>query len=115
MKMNKLILVAGLAATLALTGCAGSGNASARNDQAISKIVKHKTTYNEVKELMGEPNDVSLSGEGRELSYYHVQVSPTAYIPFVALFNGMGDREGVKILIDKNDIVQDVLKTSAKL
>ncbi|HBS1472449.1 TPA: hypothetical protein MAC31_002423, partial [Klebsiella pneumoniae] len=69
--MKKVLLVAAIAVVLA--GCASGGNKSIEQETQIgvqSKIIKGKTTKQEVKAAYGDPAGVSISSDGKEQWHY---------------------------------------------
>jgi hypothetical protein len=88
-----------LIAVLALAGCASSGNASIKNKELLDQVHIGKSTKDDVRRLLGEPNSISRmasqvpnpSDPSQMLmlvewwSYMHAssQTDAKSFIPFV--------------------------------
>lgn len=112
--MKKVLLVAAIAVVLA--GCASGGNKSIEQETQIgvqSKIIKGKTSKQEVKAAYGDPTGVSISSDGKEQWHYvftNTQVSGKAFIPIYGLFdNGATTNMKQLIIVFKGDIVDNYL------
>lgn len=104
-----------LAAVAVLAGCASSGNDKVRTetmDTVGTKVVKGKTTKDQVKALYGEPSSVSLTDAGSEVwkyEYAHATANAASYIPIVGLFAGGADvnKNEVVFIFDKDNVLQN--------
>ncbi len=99
--------------TLAVAGCATSGNDSLRKETKASvdqKIIDHKTTMNEVRAIFGAPMSTSFTDGGNAIWTYeisHLSADATSYIPVVSMFAGSssGTKKTLTILFDQNNVV----------
>lgn len=115
------ILIAALAVifTLAISGCASTGNTklAAMGTNDVSKLLtKGKTTVNDVRAQFGEPSDVDFDPNGnKKWTYEHVKKSskPINFVPYANLFySGTNDTKKKLVMIfDKNDTLLDFLVT----
>mgnify|MGYP006277757459 FL=1 len=105
--MRRLVILAGLLVVVA--GCARSGTKV--DPSELRQFEAGKTTYEEVVGVLGVPNYVSMTGDGRRLvSYIYAesQVRPETMIPFVGVFVGGVDTNtnNVTLVFDENDVLQ---------
>lgn len=116
--MNKILVVAAL--SVALIGCASSGNKSIENETQVgvqSKLVKGVTTKEQVKSFYGDPSGVSFTSDGKEQWQYllaNVKISGKTFIPFYGLFDN-GATTNMKqlvILFDGNIVEKYTLVNS---
>nr|WP_310618177.1 outer membrane protein assembly factor BamE [Pantoea cypripedii] len=112
--MKKILLVA--ATAIVLTGCASGGNKSIEKETQIgvqSKIIKGKTTKQDIKTVYGDPTGVSISSDGKEQWNYvftNTQVSGKAFIPIYGLFdNGASTNMKQLIIVFNGDVVDNYL------
>jgi len=117
--MKKFIFAVVICA-LALTGCASSGNSSIEHETQIGikdKLVKGKTTKDQVKGYYGNPSTVSFSSDGDEQWHYvltNVKVSGKSFIPFYGLLdNGATSNVKQLIIIFKNDVVEKYMLSNS--
>ena len=72
-----------------LAGCATAGR---QIDQSkFSQIERGKTTRDQVKVILGEPQSLSMTSDGNTaFTYWNINVSPNgaAFIPLVGMFAG---------------------------
>ena len=107
------LLAAGLAC-----GCqTGSSTVGTKMDQQqVSKIVKGKTTRQEVEAMLGTPTQVMMQPEGKRAMMYHFSATDTSikgasFIPIYGAFGGgakaTSQQQSLQINLDKNGIVED--------
>lgn len=91
--MNKLAIISVLSLSMALAGCASSGNNSIANESQASiqtKLVKGQTTKQQVEAYFGGPMSVSFNSDGFEVWSYilaNTQIKGTSFIPFYGMFD----------------------------
>jgi outer membrane protein assembly factor BamE (lipoprotein component of BamABCDE complex) len=86
--MKSLVAVISL---ILLVGCASYGNKAIMRKDILDNIVVGKSTKAEVKQLLGEPSNVTFSDAGYEdWSYMYVRSTPraTSFIPVVNIVAG---------------------------
>lgn len=112
--MKKLLLAGLVGLTVSLmTGCASSGNHSIKNEtqESIdSKLVKGKTTKEEVKLIFGNPGATTYNSETGEQWIYtlaNTQIKGTTLIPFYGLFDGGADSQIKQLIVIFKDGVVD--------
>ncbi|APG52679.1 TPA: outer membrane protein assembly factor BamE [Providencia alcalifaciens] len=112
--MKKLFLAGLVGLTVSLmAGCASSGNHSIKNEtqESIdSKLVKGKTTKEEVKLIFGKPSATTFSSETGEQWIYtlaNTQIKGTTLIPFYGLFDGGSDTQVKQLIVIFKDGVVD--------
>jgi len=106
--MKKWMMVAVLVA-----GCATAGNDSLREESSRSvdqKIVDHRTTQSEVKDMFGAPMTTSFTDAGNAIWTFelsHMSMDAVSYIPVVSMFAGSssGTKKTLTILFDGKNIV----------
>ncbi|HID7485817.1 TPA: outer membrane protein assembly factor BamE domain-containing protein [Morganella morganii] len=110
--MKKIFITGLVFATVVLGGCASAGNHSIKNESqesVQSKLVKGKTTKDEVRQLFGAPGMTTFNAEQSEQWIYtlaNTQVKGTSFIPFYGLFDGGADTQTKQlIVIFKNGVV----------
>lgn len=99
-----------LTASLMLAGCVSSGNQALKTEtqeSVRSKLVKGKTTNQDVLSQFGEPYSRSTLDSGEEVWTYvmhNSQMSTTSFIPVVGLFTGSSDNQSktLQITFNKN-------------
>ncbi|RYE05919.1 MAG: hypothetical protein EOP33_01520 [Rickettsiaceae bacterium] len=103
-----------------LVACVSSGNtklATTNNEDIKSAFQKGRTTQNEVKLALGEPNDTDIMSDGQiKWIYTHVKRSMMMrnFIPVVNWFSaGTDDTTKKLVLIFKNGILQDLSSSTA--
>lgn len=117
--MKKIALAVAL--SVAITGCASSGNQQLKKETETSvqaKIQEGKTTKAEVKTFFGSPDAVSYTDGGNEIwkySFAKVKVNGTSFIPFYGLFhNGTnGTKKELTILFKDNTVQKYTMAESA--
>lgn len=91
-----------------LFACVSSGT---KVDQdKLAQFTKGKTTYAEVIQKLGKPNQSTINSDGtRTISYTYLQSQAKAsnFIPFVGAFMGGSDTENTNVIInfDENSIL----------
>lgn len=110
--MRRKTALAFLAASLVLAGCVNSGNQTLKSESQESiksKLVKGKTTKEDVQSHFGAPYSRSTQEDGNETWSYvmhNSQMSATSYIPIVGLFTGGSDNQSKTLQITfKNNTV----------
>lgn len=111
--MRRTIALALLAASFSiLVGCVNSGNQTLKNEtqeSVKSKLVKGKTTKDDVLTQFGEPYSRSTQDDGNEVWSYvmhNSQMNATSFIPVVGLFTGGSDNQSKTLQITfKNNTV----------
>jgi outer membrane protein assembly factor BamE (lipoprotein component of BamABCDE complex) len=109
--------------SLALAGCASSGNASiadATGASVAAQLVKGRTTQADVRKLYGDPLKTSFSANGFETWEYEftkLQSRPTNFIPYVNLVHSGadGDKKSLVIFFDRGKVVQDFTMSTSKV
>ena len=127
--MIHLVLIAIL---LTVAGCASSGNANVKNQELIDQIQMGKSTKNDVRRLLGEPNSVSRTSsqvanpaDPKQMltlvewwSYVHASAETDAksFVPFVGAFIGSTTHESTHLTagFDQKGIVQHITTGSSK-
>lgn len=97
-----------LALALVIAGCASYGTKI--DSDAVSKIVKGKTTEQQVVTLLGSPMSVSVTQDGVKMLMYvhsHSQAKASTFIPIVGAFVGGADTktQTLQVWIDKEGLV----------
>lgn len=123
--MNKrtilpIVLVAGL---LMLGGCASSGNvsiANQTNDTVEGKLIRGKSTRDDVRKLYGDPIKTTFTDSGNELweyAYSKTHSKIQNYIPVVNMFTtgSKGKQNTLTVFFDKNGIVQNYTMSSSDI
>jgi outer membrane protein assembly factor BamE (lipoprotein component of BamABCDE complex) len=112
--MKKLaIAIVVTAATLALAGCASTGNQSLKNETehtVSTKITEGVTTQAEVREIFGSPMETSFTDGGREIWEYSlsdIKADAVNFIPIVNLFgsSASGTKKDLTVLFDEENVV----------
>ncbi|UNU72707.1 outer membrane protein assembly factor BamE [Moraxella nasovis] len=111
---NKKLMVVGMLTALTLTACVSTGNISMKeqSQQSIdSKIIKGKTTKQEIANLFGHADAVTFTDSGKELwTYAYSRSKPKArnFIPYN--FFSLGDNVQTKelvVLFDTQGVVSN--------
>ncbi|WKV52162.1 outer membrane protein assembly factor BamE [Dickeya fangzhongdai] len=104
--MRRTIALTLLAASLSmLAGCVNTGNQTLKseNQESVkSKLVKGKTTQQDVLSQFGDPYSRTTEEDGNEVWSYVMhnnQMSATSYIPIVGLFTGGSDNQSKTLQI----------------
>ncbi|HEY9074751.1 MAG TPA: outer membrane protein assembly factor BamE [Desulfobaccales bacterium] len=110
--MRKMVL---LILCLFIVGCFSSGNKDIMDYTKTSQIQQGKTTKEEARILLGDPNHTTIMPNGDEIwvySYTRATARPTTFIPIVGLFAGGTDVKGktISLIFDANG----VLKTASQ-
>lgn len=108
--MRRMTALSLLTASLMLAGCVSSGNQALKTEtqeSVRSKLVKGKTTNQDVLSQFGEPYSRSTLDSGEEVWTYvmhNSQMSTTSFIPVVGLFTGSSDNQSktLQITFNKN-------------
>jgi outer membrane protein assembly factor BamE (lipoprotein component of BamABCDE complex) len=109
--------------SLALAGCASSGNSSiaeATGASVAAQLIKGRTTQADVRKLYGDPLKTSFSSNGFESWEYEftkLQSRPTNFIPYVNLVHSGadGDKKSLVIFFDKSKVMQDFTMSTSKV
>lgn len=104
--MQKILI---LFLCLFLIGCATSGKLI--DQDKLSQIKEGITTKEEVINLLGKPEMISLTSDAKEIMMYHhleYKTRASTFIPVVGLMTGGADmkQQILQILIDKNGKVE---------
>ncbi|MDG3442453.1 outer membrane protein assembly factor BamE domain-containing protein [Nitrospirillum amazonense] len=96
--MRKVMLLAAVAATLALSGCFSSGTKV--SDEQVASLEKGKTTYDQVVAKLGKPQAVTTMSNGGKIAVYMFSkgsANAASYIPIAGAFVGgaSGDSRSV--------------------
>ena len=89
---SKIAMLAIIATTLFISGCASVGNETLRSESEASvqaKMVEGKTTKSEVRAMFGSPMKTTFTDGGLEVWTYEfskVSADAVAYIPIVNMF-----------------------------
>ena len=98
-----------LFALATLTACVSAG---VKVDQSkLAEFHKGKTTYQEVVQELGKPNQTSITEDGSKTAiymYHSAQARPENFIPIVGAFVGGADAEHSTVIMrfDKNGILK---------
>ncbi len=111
----KVIAAFFVAISLAVAGCASSGNEQIRSESQATvdqKLVKGKTTKAEVAAIFGSADETGFMENGSEVwRYRHVVATAKAvnFIPFINMFAAGADQQKKElvILFDKNGVVSN--------
>ncbi|MEQ5140972.1 outer membrane protein assembly factor BamE domain-containing protein [Proteus vulgaris] len=116
-----MILVLALC-SLALSGCASSGNHSIKNEtqESISyKIKKGETTKEDIVSMFGSPMATTLNSNEDEQWIYTLSdtsIKGTTFIPIYGLFDGGADTKVKQLIINfKEDKVTKYLLSDSSL
>jgi outer membrane protein assembly factor BamE (lipoprotein component of BamABCDE complex) len=122
--MKKILIVSIVASTaLMMSGCAvKSGNETLgklEKNQVEQGIVKGKTTKNDVKAMLGDPDKTDFDNNSLEKwTYVHVRrdVKAVNFVPVVNWFvQGTNDTtKTLVVLFDDNGIVKNFINSDAK-
>jgi len=119
MKVRFVLLIVAVI-SLAMTGCMSSGNKALKEETGSSvaqKIVKGKTTKQEVRTMYGDPMETSFTDSGKEIWKYHFikgQMKASSFIPVVSLFasGSEGDKKELVVFFDSNIVKNYSMSTS---
>jgi outer membrane protein assembly factor BamE (lipoprotein component of BamABCDE complex) len=100
-------------------GCFSAGNKEIMDASKTSKIQKGKTTKEEARILLGDPNHITIMPNGEEIwvySYTRATARPTAFIPIVGLFAGGADVKGktISLIFDANGVIKSTSQGQMK-
>jgi len=109
--------------SIALAGCASSGNTSiadATPESVGSHIVKGRSTQADVRRVYGDPVATSFTDTGKEMWTYEfarLQSKPTNFIPYVNLVHSgaTGDKKSLVVMFDKSKTVTDYTISTSKV
>jgi len=95
---------------VALSACMSSGTKVTQ--ETVSRFVIGKTTYAEVVQQLGKPNQSTLNSDGvRTIVYTYAQsqASGVSYIPYINLFVRGTESENTTVTLnfDKNSVLTD--------
>ena len=116
-------VIAAFLASLALAGCASSGNqsiADATGETVSSQLVRGRTHQSEVRRLYGDPIKTSFASNGNESWEYEfsrMQSKVTNFIPYVNLVHSgaEGDKKSLVVFFDRQKIVQDYTMSTSRV
>jgi outer membrane protein assembly factor BamE (lipoprotein component of BamABCDE complex) len=96
---------------LMIVGCYSMGNKQIMDSSKTSQIQEGKTTKEEVRGSLGEPNHAQPMPNGEEMWMYTYSQSttrPTTFIPLVGLFAGGMDTKSksINLLFDANGVLK---------
>jgi len=119
MKTFKLLGVIAIPLSVLLTGCA-IGNSSISNESSETlqqKLVKGKTTKEQVLSQFGEPSERGTNEGVEYWAYQTATSSAVAYIPFASLVTGNSGIRGkyLRIVFNKKGLVDSYDTTETKL
>lgn len=108
--MKKLFMV--MMVSVALAGCASSGNQSLKKESEASvksKIVEGTTTKADIKKTFGSPAKTSFTDGGKEIWTYEladVSLDAVSYIPVVNWFgsSASGTKKELVIMFDGDKV-----------
>jgi hypothetical protein len=121
MKVKFVVLIVTVI-SLAMTGCVSSGNKVLKEETSSSvaqKIIKGKTTKQEIRSMYGDPMETSFTDSGKEIWKYHfvkAHIKASNLIPVVSLFasGSEGDKKELVVFFD-NDIVKNYSMSTSKI
>ena len=111
-----------LLASVALSGCVGTGNPVIVDEEVTSLIMVGVSTKDDVHYLLGEPTASSHSFDQRQegtsileiwdYNYVKVGVSPDSHIPLFGPFLGSSSVRTGSVIVryDRNGVVQNVAR-----
>ncbi len=106
--MNKSIFTGFFLAIFLISGCSTSGNQQIKNETAQSlqsKIIKNKTTKNELLAKLGEPDTRTTLDNGNEqwrYFMYNNQFNASTFIPVFGLLTGGSQTQSKTLDIEFN-------------
>lgn len=108
--MKKLLMV--MIVSVALAGCASSGNQSLKKESEASvksKIVEGVTTKSDIKKTFGSASKTSFTDGGKEIWTYEladVSLDAVSYIPVVNWFgsSASGTKKELVIMFDGDKV-----------
>lgn len=111
---SKLSVIALVAVTVFISGCASVGNETLRAESESTvkaKIVEGKTTKAEVKAMFGSPMKTTFTDGGLEVWTYEfskVTADAVSYIPIVNLFgaSASGTKKELVAMFDANGVLK---------
>ena len=111
---SKIALIAMVAVTLFVTGCASVGNETLRSESESSvkgKLTEGKTTKSEVRAMFGSPLKTSFTDAGLEIwtfEFSKVSADAVAYIPIVNLFGATssGTKKELVAMFDEKGVLK---------
>ncbi|EBX8915157.1 TPA: hypothetical protein LT049_004720 [Salmonella enterica subsp. enterica serovar Agoueve] len=110
--MNKIIVTSFFIAIFSISGCSTSGNQKIKNETAQSlqsKLIKNKTTKNELLVKLGEPDTRTTLDDGNEqwrYFMYNNHFNASTFIPVVDLLTGGSQIQSKTLEIDfKGEVV----------
>lgn len=97
-----------LIAVFALTACMSMGTKV--EQEKLSKFVKGKTTYAEVIQQLGKPNQSTINSDGSKTIMYmytQSQAKASSFIPIVGSFMGGAESENTTVMLnfDKKSVL----------
>ncbi|GBQ79115.1 lipoprotein [Komagataeibacter intermedius NRIC 0521] len=119
--MKRMSIAACLGATLAVAGCASTGNTSIRRETAETidqKIHDDQTTQQQVRTLFGDPMVISFTDGGHEIWQYDFMTTRpngTNFIPYYGVFSSgsRGMRKSLTIIFNNGIVWHHTLSASA--
>jgi hypothetical protein len=115
------VLLVSLPSASLLSGCAGFGNESIADASAgklSTQLVKGKTRQERVREMYGEPAQISIADGGLEIWEYDysrlLASTKTDSFPYVSV-DGGPDRKSLKVFFSKSKTVQKYTLNTSKI
>jgi hypothetical protein len=116
------VLLVSLPSASLLSGCAGFGNesiADASPGKLSTQLVKGRTRQERVREMYGEPAQISFADGGLEIWEYDysrlLSSTKTDSFPYVSFDGGGPDRKSLKVFFSKTKIVQKYTLNTSKI
>lgn len=105
-----------------MSGCASVGVQQLKDESASTvseKIIKGKSTKDDVRKAFGDPTETSFTDGGNELwryKYTHSTSKPQNFIPVINLFASGADvdKKELVVFFDDNGIVKNYSMQSSK-
>ncbi len=112
-----------LTATLALTGCASSGNPQLENQTSATvaaHIIRGQTTMAQVKNTYGDPLSTSFTSGGQQVWTYAFTKTHATGADFIPIYNdfessAVGKKKTLVIFFNKAGVVQDYSFSSSRV
>lgn len=121
--MKKTTLLVLLSVALFSAGCVSQGNKVLKDETSKTvsqKIVKGKTTKDQVRATYGDPLTTSFTDSGNEIWRYEFvkgHAKASNYIPLVNLFasGSTGDKKELVVFFDKRGVVKNYSMSTSKV
>ncbi|MBB5413487.1 outer membrane protein assembly factor BamE (lipoprotein component of BamABCDE complex) [Paraburkholderia sp. HC6.4b] len=119
---KKTSVVVAAVAIAVLAGCASQGVQQLKEENASTvgeKIIKGKSTRDDVRKAFGDPTETSFTDSGNELwryKYSHSTSKAQNFIPVINLFASGADvdKKELVVFFDDNGIVKNYSMQSSK-